>query len=194
MSDYKKVREDIGNKLGLDNTDNFDVFTDKVAEIESTSGKNTVSTLSSARGIFQFLTKGEGNAFQTGLNRLERHLGDDTKWIDEARKHNDPNKLTEDQQRALFLANVYQQKGSDPFFLKIAQGNKQAMAEAYSKFHHTVEDIHNDPRIFRIFELSPPAPTLKDLKGGEQKPTEDEIIERAKTAGTFLEAMQDRLV
>ena len=190
MSDYDKVKEDIADKLKLNSTKHIDTFTDKVAEIESSSGKNTVSTISSARGIFQFLTEGKGNAFQTGLNRLQRHLGE-TEWIKEARKHNDPNKLTKDQQRALFLANMYQQKGTDPFLLKIAQGDNQAMAEAYSKFHHTVEDIYTDPRISKIFDLPPPAPTLGDLKVGEQKPTEDEVIKRARTANTFPEAMQE---
>ena len=177
MSDYAKIKKVIADALNLKNTANIDVFTDKVAQIESSSGKDTVSKISSARGIFQFLTKGEKNAFQTGLNRLERHLGK-TKWIDEARKHNDPNKLTADQQKALFLSNIYEQKGTDPFLKKIAEGDNVAMAEAYSKFHHTVEDIYTDPRISKIFEL--PSAT----------PTENEIIKRAAQARTFPEALQ----
>ena len=199
MSDYETVREDIADTLELDNTDNIDVFTNRVAEIESNNGENTVSTISSARGIFQFLTEGEGNAFQTGLNRLERHL-EGAEWIDEAREHNDPNRLTEDQQRALFLANIYQQEGTDDYLIRIAGGDNQAMAEAYSRFHHTVEDIHNDPRISRIFGLdqipaSTPAEEQSDVPTmewrEEQRITEDEVIRRARAANTFPEAMQE---
>jgi len=198
LSDYETVREDIAATLGLDNTDNIDVFTNRVAHIESNNGEDTVSTISSARGIFQFLTEGEGNAFQTGLNRLERHLGNDTEWIDEAREHNDPNRLTEDQQRALFLANMYQQRGTDDYLISIAEGSNQAMAEAYSRFHHTVEDIHNDPRISRIFNLDQtPASTPTEEQADvptmewqeEQRITEDEVIRRARAANTFPEAL-----
>tara|TARA_Y100000385_G_scaffold280795_1_gene332523 strand:- start:543 stop:1112 length:570 start_codon:yes stop_codon:yes gene_type:complete len=189
MSNYAKVKQSIADKLNISDTKNIDVFTDRVAEIESDSGKNTISKISSAKGIFQFLTKGDGNAFQTGLNRLERHLGK-TQWITEARKHNDPNSLTKDQQQALFLANIYEQKGTDSYLKKIAQGDNVAMAEAYGKFHHTVPDIYTDSRISSIFQLEPPAPVLNDLKVGEQKPTEEEIIKKANAAGTFPEAMQ----
>lgn len=171
MSDYKKIKDVIKKSLNLKGTENIDVFTNRVAEAESSGGKNTTSKISSARGIFQFLTKGEGNAFQTGLNRLERHLGK-TDWIKEARKHNDPNKLSEDQQKALFLANIYEQKGTNNYLKKIAEGNNLAMAEAYSKFHHTVEDIYKDPRLSRIFNI---APKTK--------------IELASVANTFPEAL-----
>ena len=199
MSDYETVREDIGNRLGLTNLENFDVFTDNVAQIESNNGENTVSTISSARGIFQFLTEGDNNAFQTGLNRLERHL-EDAEWIDEARDHNDPNRLSENQQRALFLANIYQQRGTDDYLRRIAEGDNQAMAEAYSRFHHTVEDIHNDPRISRIFDLDQiPASTPTEEQSDvptmewqeEQRITEDEVIRRARAANTFNEAMSE---
>jgi len=172
MSNYKKIKDVIANALDLKNTKNIDVFTDRVAEAESSGGRNTISEISSARGIFQFLTKGKGNAFQTGLNRLERHLGK-TDWIEEARKHNDPNKLSEDQQKALFLANIYEQKGTNDYLKKIAEGNNLAMAEAYSKFHHTVENIYKDPRLSRIFNVAPK--------------TKEEL---ALVANTFPEAMQ----
>jgi len=171
MSDYNKVKSSIVDELNLKDTKNIDVFTNKVAEIESSGGKNTTSKLSSAKGIFQFLTKGERNAFQTGLNRLERHLGK-VEWIKKARENNDPNLLSKDQQKALFLANIYQQKGTNEYLKKIAEGNSLAMAEAYSKFHHTVENIYKDPRISKIFNLQPP--------------TKDQI---AKTANTFSEAV-----
>jgi hypothetical protein len=171
MSDYSKVKSNITDRLNLKDTKNIDEFTNKVAEIESSGGKNTTSKISSAKGIFQFLTEGKGNAFQTGLNRLERHLGK-SEWIKKAREHNDPNLLSKDQQKALFLANLYEQKGTDEYLKKISEGNSLAMAEAYSKFHHTVEDIYQDPRISKIFNLTPP--------------TKDEI---ALTANTFPEAV-----
>ena len=72
------------------------------------------------------------------------------------------------------------------------------MAEAYSRFHHTVEDIHNDPRISRIFGLdqtpvSTPTEEQADVPTmewqEEQRITEDEVIRRARAANTFPEAL-----
>ena len=66
------IRTLLGAMYNAPALSNLDNFIENVAQIESSGGKNTVSDISSARGIYQFLTKGEGNAFQTGLNRTER--------------------------------------------------------------------------------------------------------------------------
>ena len=151
------IRTLLGAMYNAPALSNLDNFIENVAQIESSGGKDTVSDISSARGIYQFLTKGEGNAFQTGLNRTERTYklkGDKVpSWINEARKHNDPNKLTPKQQEDVMLANLYQQKGTDDYFRRILAGDKLAQAQMYGTYHHTVPDIYKDDRISEIFGI-----------------------------------------
>ena len=151
------IRTLLGAMYNAPELSNLDNFIENVAQIESSGGKDTVSDISSARGIYQFLTKGEGNAFQTGLNRTERTYklkGDKVpSWINEARKHNDPNKLTPKQQEDVMLANLYQQKGTDDYFKRILAGDKLAQAQMYGTYHHTVPDIYKDDRISEIFGI-----------------------------------------
>ena len=144
MADKKPFKrpEDIRTMLGAiyDARDlsNLDKFITDVAQIESSGGKDLVSDISSAKGIYQFLTQGEGNAFQTGLNRtaaMYSRMGSVPDWIADAKKHNDPNKLTPKQQEDVMLANLYQQKGTDQYFLGVLEGNPNAAAQLYEKFH-----------------------------------------------------------
>jgi len=79
-----------------------------------------------AKGHYQWLTEvpktkenpeGEGQpAFQTALNRGAHYYEVRGKriphWILNARKHNDPTKLSKRQQEALFYADVFQRKGT----------------------------------------------------------------------------------
>ena len=51
--------------------------------------------------------------------------GDVPEYIQEARQHNDPNKLTEAQQQDVFFANLYQQQGTDDFFKIIKTMTKE---------------------------------------------------------------------
>ena len=40
----------------------------------------------------------------------------------------------------MFFANMFSQKGSDPFLKEIAMGNQKARRDAYYNFHHTDPD------------------------------------------------------
>jgi len=121
----------------------FNKFISDTALIESESG--TINPKSSARGIYQFMTtKGKGqNAFQTALNRAEktyRNFGEDApEWLHQARKHDDPNLLSEAEQRDVFLANLWKRKGTDKLFRRVVEGDDKAAMELYMKYHHTGE-------------------------------------------------------
>ena len=47
----------IGQNLGIEDLTSLEMFANNVADVESSGGKNTISDLSSARGIYQFLTQ-----------------------------------------------------------------------------------------------------------------------------------------
>lgn len=133
----------------------LDDFVEKVGEVESKGGEDTVSRLSSARGIYQFLTEGENNAFQTALNRTAATYAsagqEIPSWVEEARKHNDPNRLPAPWQKDVMLANLFQQPGTDELFKKILAGDKKAQLEMYGKYHHTKPNVTKDKRIVKIF-------------------------------------------
>jgi len=138
------VKEYITSKLDLQNVDLLDEFTQQTKMIESSGGTDTVAEESSARGDFQFLTEGEGNAFQTGLNRvastydaMDKAI---PKWVSTAQKHNNPEKLSSKQQEELFLANLWQQSGTSQLFQMIDEGDGLAKYNLYAKYHHTNPD------------------------------------------------------
>ena len=82
------IRTLLGAKYNAYDLSNLDKFIRDVAQIESSGGKNTTSKISSAKGIYQFLTEGDNNAFQTGLNRTEamyESIGKKPGWITAAR-------------------------------------------------------------------------------------------------------------
>jgi len=72
-------------------------------------------------------------------------------WVEEAKDHGDPNLLSTEQQVELFLANLYQQKGTDKLFKRILSGDRDAQKEMYGKYHHTIPDITKNKRIKEIF-------------------------------------------
>jgi len=119
----------------------FDKFISDTATIESEGG--TVNPDSSARGIYQFMTtKGKGqNAFQTALKRTERtykNFGSDVPdWVTRAKKHGDPESLTESQQRDVFLSNIWKQKGTDKLIRKVVGGDPESAVNLYMDHHHT---------------------------------------------------------
>ena len=134
---------------------NLSEYFDKVAFIESESGK--INPLSSARGNFQFLTKGEGNAFQTALNRYENLTGKSPDWVTNAKKHNDPLQLTYGQEKALAIANLAQMdKPTLDLFDSIAQKGYKNNPDAYSlyaDYHHTNPDESTKIRAKDILEI-----------------------------------------
>ena len=100
---------------------NLELFADRTALAESSRNpKAEVDAKGKAKGLMQWLTEdpeGEGQpAFQTALNRISKYYDKRGKriapWILDAKEHNDPTKLTERQQKALFFADVFQRKGT----------------------------------------------------------------------------------
>ena len=157
-SDVEQILED---KLNIKASD-LDYFTDQTKLIESEGGEiNTEG--SSARGGYQFLTKDNydlnGNlildakgeptlsSYNVALNRLQDMYEDnDTdvpEWIQEAKENQNPLELTDQQEKDLFLANLYNRDAggeTDKLLKLIAKGDKDAMLKLYMKYHHTNED------------------------------------------------------
>ena len=157
-SDVEQILED---KLNIKASD-LDYFTDQTKLIESEGGEiNTEG--SSARGGYQFLTKDnydlDGNlildsqgkptlsSYNVALNRLEDMYKDDDRdipeWIQEAKENQNPLELTDQQEKDLFLANLYNRDAggeTDKLLKLIAKGDKDAMLKLYMKYHHTNED------------------------------------------------------
>jgi len=153
----RNIKSYISSKLELQNPNLLDEFTQQSKMIESSGGTDTVNELSSARGDFQFLTEGEGNAFQTGLNRVANTyeaMGVKLpSWVSKAKEHNDPIKLTSKQQEELFLANLWQQKGTSNLFKRIDEGDGLAKYQLYANYHHTNPDEATNERALSLFEL-----------------------------------------
>ena len=151
------VKEYIISKDDLKNEDLLDEFTQQTKMIESSGGTNTVNKISSARGDFQFLTKdhltddGEQrfnektgdpliSSYQVGLNRLAsiyEDMGEIPRWVLQAKKKDNPLKLTDEQQEELFLANLWKQTGTSDLFKRIDEGDALAKYDLYTEYHHT---------------------------------------------------------
>jgi membrane-associated HD superfamily phosphohydrolase len=142
--------------LSKSETKNISEYFDKVSQIESEGG--TVNPKSSARGKFQFLTQGEGNSFQTALNRYENLTNSQTDWLKNARQHNDPNKLTYGQEKSLAIANLAQMDAPTlVLFDSIAKKGYRNNPDAYSlyaNYHHTNPDEATKNRAESILEIS----------------------------------------
>ena len=131
-----------GQRVGVDADralENINDFSRKVSGIESSYGTDQVNKTSSARGIYQFLTKGDGNAFLTGLNRVKNAYTDVGQtvppWVNVAMGHGDPMKLSDLQQEEVMLANIYKQSKSN--LSGMLEGDAKSSMDLYSKFHHT---------------------------------------------------------
>lgn len=140
---------------------NLQKFISAVHDIESGKGKNLYNESSTAAGDFQFkMLTGDGNkdgsAFQTGLQRVinlyEAKNQTVPSWVKSAKEHNDPRKLTYEQQEELFLINLQQQKGTDALIKAMLDGNMEKAMELYAKYHHTNVKVLNDRVIKRKFK------------------------------------------
>jgi hypothetical protein len=164
--DAYKDRTNVSRDQAATNMDNF---SRKVAGVESTYGKNLINPDSSARGIYQFLTKGEGNAFDTGLNRVMNaytNAGKTTpSWVDQARKHKDPIKLTDKQQEEVMLANIYMQGTSN--LSGMLEGNNASAMDLYLNHHHT--DPSHIATVDRATEFFKPEEYYTDNAGVSQQ-------------------------
>jgi hypothetical protein len=103
-------------------------FCKLVRIIESDNNCLAKNKTSSAKGCYQFID----SALKTAYNRLNRYYNAPFKPILDCSKN---------EQTALFLADMFQKKGTDNYLLSI--GNDFNMIDAsalYSKFHHTNPD------------------------------------------------------
>ena len=149
-----------GDIYNEESQSNLQKFINAVHDIESSGGENIYNESTTAAGDFQFkMLTGDGNkegsAFQTGLNRIENRYNKENitipNWVKEAKEHNDPRKLTYEQQEELFLINLYEQKGSDALIKAMLNGDMKKAMQLYAKFHHTKMNVINDKIIKEKF-------------------------------------------
>ena len=145
------------NRLGVTDPAPFIEFAKRTRDVESSGGRDRVNDKSSARGNYQWLTKvdpkakkGEHNSVKTASNRLRKIYRDEGQDIPQWLKTLDINStkstkdleknvlsLTSEQEDQLFYANINLAEGSDQYLPLIAQGDTEAMLNAYGEIHHT---------------------------------------------------------
>jgi hypothetical protein len=113
---------------------NLGDFAHRTSGIESDYGKNLneLGGTTSAKGLYQFTDASVG----TGKNRL-LNMGVSQDVVDKIDAN--PLNWSKDQSDMMFFGNLFPRGGSDDLFKKIAKGDKGAMKELYSKYHHTDE-------------------------------------------------------
>lgn len=132
--------------------ENLDTFVEFVAQLESSGGKFTKSGQSTAKGNFQIV---ESNITPTA-NRLERIIGKHG-WLEDVKETKDPRTLSDDQQRALFLADISERrlagtwrgKGDELLKRILTSGDKDAMIELYVRAHlgkNGIKSVSKDER------------------------------------------------
>jgi hypothetical protein len=128
----------------------LDVF----AATESDSGKYKANPNSSARGIFQYMTKhteGGNNAMQTAVNRAKRAYPNGLpQWLtdleDVAFNGTDEERakamieLSDDHSAALMLLDFQGRPETKALLDKVKEGDMDAIQELYYKYHHTNPD------------------------------------------------------
>jgi len=141
----------ISSNADIEINDNVRDFIDETARAESGGEENPLvakNPMTNASGKFQFIESENNNSFTTGLNRLSATKEDGSyvyfdelpSWVEEARNHKDVTLLDNDQQTALFLANLHQQVGTNDLFKKISEGDMQAKVDMYMKHHYKKDD------------------------------------------------------
>ena len=115
--------------------DNFMEFSEQVSGIESSYGTDRVSKTSTAKGIFQQIDE----TAQRIPQKIENTMSDIDFFQGREQSYN-PLDWSTEQQETAFLANLFTGSGSDEILAKVGSGDKDAMAQAYIKFHHTKPD------------------------------------------------------
>lgn len=136
----------------------LDVF----AATESGSGKFKANPNSSARGVFQYMTKqlkGGNNAMQTAITRAKRAYPNGLpQWLadldDVAFNGTDEDRakamieLSDDHSAALMLLDFQGRPQTKALLDKVKEGDMEAMKELYFTYHHT----NPDPATIALFE------------------------------------------
>tara|TARA_Y100001973_G_scaffold106465_1_gene184548 strand:+ start:986 stop:1621 length:636 start_codon:yes stop_codon:yes gene_type:complete len=144
--------EEIGEWMGK-----WHNYAMKVREVESLNRKGAEATGSSAKGVYQFLSKklSKNNAVQTARQRaynLDGIANDESRygigWDFIKGISDDPSEWTNDQADLMFLVNLAAQEGSDEYFKNVGYGSNGK--ELYYQFHHTDPSAINDEGKVRI--------------------------------------------
>jgi hypothetical protein len=151
------VEKDIIKRMGLDPAavkGNVLDFYTRMGGMESDNNEDAANSVSSAKGVYQFLNKNrgkDGNAntsFEVGLSRTARaykRAGEEVPaWVETAMQSGDPRTLTREQADTLLISDlVYGRKPvSDPMSKYFVEGqNNPANIHNVYKHHHT--DVTN---------------------------------------------------
>ena len=131
-----------------DFSDNLKDFAYRVSGVESSYGRNLkeLGGTTSAKGLYQFTDA----SVQTGKQRL-KNLNVNDNIISQI--GDNPLDWTKEQSDLMFFANMFSQEGSDPYLQSIGtSANKDAMIDAYYKFHHTAPDEATKKRALQFFK------------------------------------------
>jgi len=158
-----KVEKHILKGMGLTPAvvvDNVKDFYHRIGDMESDNNSQASAKSSSAKGVYQYLNENKtaldengvkqpaNSSFQTGLNRAARAYklaGEPIpKWIEDANKHEDPRKLTQEQSDTLMISDlVYGAKtvsaNMREYFI-YGQSNAKALHDVYKEHHTDVTD------------------------------------------------------
>lgn len=111
-------------------------FAELVGIIESDGSPKAKNSVTSARGMYQFLR----GSVEPAVNRLRKYIGH-RPWMDQALLHKDASKLSWIEQTLLFLGDILEKRGSDRYMVQVLEdGNRGAMLQAYLELHHTNPD------------------------------------------------------
>jgi|TARA_R110002020_G_scaffold217950_1_gene425746 hypothetical protein len=133
----------VQDRLGVD-TKKLNDFAMVVSGVESDYGTNIFNPVSSAKGIYQFTDE----SFVTAKNRLKNILG----YLPENIKNVESiDKLSAEDQKALFFAHLTEDKGSDKRMIKYLKGESSGR-ELFEKNHYKgVVDDKTSVRLDRFF-------------------------------------------
>ena len=154
--DRMKISED----QRKDYLDNLYGFSQNVRQIESDNNPMAAAGTTSAKGVYQFTDA----SVDTGRNRM-RNMGFDDDYIGGISAN--PQEWDDEQADAMFLANMFAQKGSDALLSKIGQGDAQAKQDAYYKFHHTAPDEATISRVNKLMPANKVDETMNDYNRSE---------------------------
>lgn len=148
-------RMNISEDQRKDYLDNLYGFSQSVRQIESDNNPMAAAGTTSAKGVYQFTD----DSVDTGRNRM-RNMGFDEDYIGSIKAN--PQEWDDEQADAMFLANMFAQKGSDALLSKIGQGDAQARQDAYYKFHHTAPDEATINRVNKLMPANQVDETMND--------------------------------
>jgi hypothetical protein len=130
---------------------------DRIGSMESDNKLDAANKESSAKGVYQYLNEngnekeGTLSSFQVALNRASKAYQvanlEQPKWIKEAKKHNDPRKLSRKQSDELFLSDVLLRKERTIPLVKdfLVRKDYTALADLYANVHHT--DVNQNENV-----------------------------------------------